>query len=154
MFLSKITDVLKTSSQVQLLASSNSLSLNFKTSYSNFKVRGLRARLFLAFLLFHFSQRLWDFKFKGSMLFFEQKCKTGSKRENPPHTFRDTNFMFQLIYKNRELKIKLWWARAYGKNGCIHYNAYFVQRKLMHCWYFISIYRILNKLSEYIYSFI
>ena len=47
------------------------------------------------------------------MYFVEQKYngininKTESKMENPTHSFRERNLVFQLIYKNRKVKVKL-----------------------------------------------
>ena len=49
--------------------------LNFKISCSNLKMRGLRAKLCVTFLLYSFWKELWRFKVKGSMHFVEQKCK-------------------------------------------------------------------------------
>ena len=49
------------------------ISLNFKTSCCNLKIRGLGAKLCVAFLLFWFWKELWHFKVKESMkniLFF------------------------------------------------------------------------------------
>ena len=51
------------------------------------------------------------------MHFVEQKYKnfnkneTESKMENPTHSFRETNLCFS-SYKNRKLKVKLWWVGA------------------------------------------
>ena len=40
------------------------ISLNFQNSCCNLKMRGLRAKLFVAFLLFSFGKELWLFKVK------------------------------------------------------------------------------------------
>ena len=48
------------------------ISLNFQTSGNNLKVRGLGAKVCVAFLLFLFWKELWRFKVKESMLFGEQ----------------------------------------------------------------------------------
>ena len=39
------------------------------------------------------------------------KSETESKTENPPHTFREIPWCFN-SYKNRELKVQLWWVGA------------------------------------------
>ena len=49
------------------------ISLNFQNSCCNLKIRGLGAKLCVAFLLFLFSQQLWRSKVKGSILFVEKK---------------------------------------------------------------------------------
>ena len=51
------------------------ISLNFKSSCCNLKIRGLGAKLSVAFPLFLFWKELWGFKVKESMQFFEQKYK-------------------------------------------------------------------------------
>ena len=51
------------------------ISLNFKTSCSNLKIRDLGAKLCVAFILFQFWKGLWHFKVKESMHFVEQKYK-------------------------------------------------------------------------------
>ena len=51
------------------------ISLNFTTSYSNQKNRGLGAKLCVAFLLFSLWKELWRFKVNESMHFVEQKDK-------------------------------------------------------------------------------
>ena len=48
--------------------------LNFKTC-CNLKIKGLRANLCVAFLLFWFWKKLWSFKVKESIHFVEQKHK-------------------------------------------------------------------------------
>ena len=58
------------------------------------------------------------------------KNETELKMQNPTHTLRETNLLLPLI-KNRELKIKLWWAGARErKKGAFFCNVYFVQKKL------------------------
>ena len=49
--------------------------LNFQTSCCNLKIRGLGAKLYVAFLLFLFWNELWRFQVNESMLFVEQKYK-------------------------------------------------------------------------------
>ena len=49
--------------------------LNFKTTCCILKIRGLRAKPCVAFLLFLFWKELWHFEVKESMLFVDQKYK-------------------------------------------------------------------------------
>ena len=93
------------------------ISLNFKTSHCNLKIRDLEAKLCVAFLLFSFWNKLWRVKLKESKHCVEQKTKFNengmeSKMENPTHRFRETNYVLHL-YKNR--KLKLWWVGAREK---------------------------------------
>ena len=62
--------------------------------------------------------------------------------------------VLQLIQESR-LKVKLWrvGARERKKSG-FFCNAYFVRRKLFKHFCFVSMYSVLNKLSEYIYIYI
>ena len=119
----KKTDVLKTSifskfkkfifrssSEHQL----TQISLNFKASCFNLKIRGLGAKPIVAFVLFWFWKALWHFKDKESMLFVEHKYnnnKTESKMENPFTLSARRKFCF-ISCKNRKLKLKIWWAGA------------------------------------------
>ena len=52
-------------------------------------------------------------------------------------------------YESRRLKVKLLWIGAREKKGDIFCTVYFVQRKFFNI-FFISMYRVWNKLSEYI----
>ena len=57
------------------------------------------------------------------------KNETESKMENPTHSFRDMNVLCFSSYKNRELKVKLWWIRNYDrKKEFIFRSVYFVRR--------------------------
>ena len=52
------------------------ISWNFKTICYNLKIRRLEAKLCVAFLLTQFWKKLWRFKVKESMQFFEEKYTT------------------------------------------------------------------------------
>ena len=56
-------------------------------------------------------------------------------------------------YENRELKIRLWWAWARERKKTAFFNVYSYIRKIQQRLYFISVYRILNKLSEHLCFF-
>ena len=43
------------------------------------------------------------------------KNKTEQKMETPAHAFRGMNLALYSSYKNRELKMKLWWIEARGR---------------------------------------
>ena len=51
------------------------VSWNFQTSCCNLIIRSLRAKPYVAFLLFSFCKELWRFEVKESMVFVEQKYK-------------------------------------------------------------------------------
>ena len=51
------------------------ISLNFKTSCSNLKIRGPGAKLWVAFLLFLFWKELWRFKVTEFIYFYISKKK-------------------------------------------------------------------------------
>ena len=91
--------------------------LNFKSPWWNLKTRGLGPKLCVAFLLFAFWKEFRPFKIKEAVIFVEKKNqnfnknKKESKTENPIHSFRKINLCFS-SYKNRELKVKLWWIGA------------------------------------------
>ena len=68
--------------------------MNFKTSCSNIKIRGLGAKLCVALLL----------NLKSSCILLSKnisfgKNETESKMGNPTHSFRETNLVLQLMYK-------------------------------------------------------
>ena len=86
------------------------ISLNFQISYCNLKVRGLGAKLWMAFLLFLLRKELWGFEVKDSIPCFLlnkninfSKNETEWKLENPTHSFRGINHVLQLV---QELPIK------------------------------------------------
>ena len=56
------------------------------------------------------------------------KIKTGSKMENPTHSFREAVFS---SCKNRELKVKLMSWSSPKKKECIFCNVNFVRRKFV-----------------------
>ena len=79
----------------------------------------------------------------------------GSKMKKPTHTFRETNLVPQPIWESRNKRKTDDLVLAKEKKN-IFCNIYFVQRKCvqhLHL-YFISMYRVLNKLSDYIYFWI
>ena len=99
--------------------------MNFKTSCSNVKIRGLGAKLCVALLL----------NSKSSCILLSKnisfdKNETESKMGNPTHNFRETNLELQLMYKLQvKSKTVLSWCSRKKKEGnfCI---AYFLGRKL------------------------
>ena len=80
------------------------------------------------------------------------KNETRSKMENSTHTFREIN-CFQLcfsLYKNCELKVKLWWVGAREWKKCIFVSLNLSEGSFFNICVFISMYSVFNKLSEYI----
>ena len=78
------------------------LSLNFQTFSCNLKIRSLRAKICVAFLLFWFLMEFWRFHFflLNKNINFN-KNETESKIENPTHSFRETNLVLQLIEESQ-----------------------------------------------------
>ena len=91
------------------------ISLNFKTSCYNLKIRCLGVELYVAFLLFQFWKELC-FKVKESMHFVEQKQTLIKPSRNLKlkiaPTFLERRTLCFCSYKNRKLKIILWWFWA------------------------------------------
>ena len=78
------------------------ISLNFKTSCCNLKIRGLGAKLCVAFLLFLFWKELWRFKSNSPCFLLKKsirfiKSKTEAKIENLTHSFGEMNFVFIIV---------------------------------------------------------
>ena len=78
--------------------------LNFKTSCYNLKIRGLGAKLFVWLLYYYFNfERNYDvLKSKCPCILLNKnkdfnKNETELKMENPTQSFRETNFVLQLI---------------------------------------------------------
>ena len=83
--------------------------------------------------LFNFERNYTVLKLKSSCFLLDKninfnKNKTGSKMENPTHSFREAVFS---SCKNRELKVKLMIWSSPKKKECIFCNVYFVRRKFM-----------------------
>ena len=112
-------------SQLQLMQ----ISLNFKTSCCNFKIRGLGTKVFVwLFYYFNFERNYDVLKSKNPYFLLNKninfnKNQTGLKRENPTHSFRGTNLV------NRELKVKLTSLSSRKEKEGIFCTVSFVQTK-------------------------
>ena len=87
------------------------------------------------------------------------KRKTESKMENPTHAFRER--IFALLVKESWIKnetVMNWSSRknkeCIWKKSAFFFKLYFVLRKIFQRLYFASVYRILNKLSEYAFKIV
>ena len=92
------------------------ISLNFKTSYCNLKISGLGAKLWVAFRHFNFEKNYDVLKSKTPCILLNKninfnKNETESRMKNPTHSFKRRTLCFS-SYKNRKLKVKLWWVGA------------------------------------------
>ena len=140
-------------SPVQILRSSDSdISPNFRTSCCNLNIRGLGAKLCLAFLLFLFSKELWRFEvrvhvFVEKKIYKVNKNETESKMENPTHTFRARWTMCSNSYKNCNLKVKLWWVGARERKNSVK-KSLFCPKYTFEYLRFIPMQRVLNKPPE------
>ena len=82
------------------------------------------------------------------------KSETESKMKNSICTLKETNLALQLILISQiEDKTVMSWKSRERKEW-LFLKVYFVLRKYLQRLYFISMYRVLNKLSEYIYFYI
>ena len=95
------------------------------------------------------------------MRFVEQKCKfnkigTESKMENPTHSFtfyRDEPYASaHIIIANKSKTVMSWSSRK--KREDIFCTVSFVRKEFFQDLCFISIYRVLNAISEYTYFYI
>ena len=72
---------------------------------------------------------LWRFKVKESMHFVEQKQTLVKMRRNRkckiPHTVLERRTLCFSSYKNRKLKVKLWWVGAREKREGIFCTTFF-----------------------------
>ena len=99
------------------------ISLNFKTSSCNLKIRSpgekqkvLKSRKsgVLLFYYFNFDRNYDVLKSKSPWILLNKNININNnememKMENPTHRFRETNLVLQLIW-DRKLKVKLWWV--------------------------------------------
>ena len=77
-------------------------SLNFKNSCYNLKIRGLRAKIFAAFLLFNFERNYDVLKPKSTCILLHKninsdKIKMELKIENPTQSLTAMNLVLRLI---------------------------------------------------------
>ena len=78
------------------------ISLNFKTSCCNLKIRRLEPKLCVVFYYFNFEKSYDVLKSKSSCILLNKNIninKNGpeSNMENPTHSFGETNLVLQLI---------------------------------------------------------
>ena len=100
------------------------ISLNFKTSRCNLKIRGLATKLCVAFLLFFNFGRNYDvLRSKSPYILLNKNInfhenETESKMENPIHSFRETHLVLQLT-KESQIKSKsvMSWSSRKEKQG-------------------------------------
>ena len=82
------------------------------------------------------------------------KNETESKMENPTHSFRETNLALQLIQESQiKRKSVMSWS-SQKKKERIFCIVYFVRRNFFLHLSFVSMYSVLNTLSEYTYLYI
>ena len=94
--------------------------LNFQTSYCNLKIRGLGAKLCMAFSIFFHFERNYNVLKSNSQYFLLSKNISFNKNEvelkmeNPTHSFREMSLYRRTYidepissYKKCELKVKL-----------------------------------------------
>ena len=88
------------------------ISLNFKSSCYNLKVRGLGSRSCGLFFSFSFERYYDVVKSKNPCFFkninFNKKKKNGIENEKIPRRFLERQTLCFSSYKNRTLKAKLW----------------------------------------------
>ena len=77
------------------------ISMHFQISCHNLKIRGLGAKLCVAFLFLSFVRNYHGYKSKSLCFLLSKNIKfnkneTESKIENPTHSFRDMHYVLQL----------------------------------------------------------
>ena len=78
------------------------------------------------------------------------KNATESKMKNPTYSFKRRTLYFN-SYKNRKLKVKLWWVGAHKRKKRAFLYRLFCPKKFFLHLCFISMCSVLNTLSEYTY---
>ena len=78
------------------------------------------------------------------------KNETESRMKNPTHSFKRRTLCFS-SYKNRKLKVKLWWVGAHKRKKRAFLYRLFCSKKFFLHLCFISMCSVLNTLSEYTY---
>ena len=110
------------------------ISLNFNTSGPILKIRGLGTNLFVAFISFQFERNNDVLKSESPCLLLNKNInfnikETELKMENPTHSFREINLVFQLIYKwHIKSKTAMSWSLWKKREG-IFCSVYFVKIK-------------------------
>ena len=87
------------------------ISLNFQTSSYNLKIRNLGAKLCVSCILFWFWKELWRFKVNAFCWTTLIKTKR-SRKWKIQHTVLEKWTLCFSSYKNRKLKVNLWWVGA------------------------------------------
>ena len=78
------------------------------------------------------------------------KNETESRMKNPTHSFKRRTLCFS-SYKNRKLKVKLWWVGARKRKKRAFLYRLFCPKKFFLHLCFISMCSVLNTLPEYTY---
>ena len=125
------------------------VSLNFKTSCCDLKIRCLGTKLCVASLFFNFESINDVLKSKSSYFFLKKninfnKNEAESKMENPHKVLERRTLCFN-SYKNCKLKVRLWWAVTPKRK-----KRTFFEPLIFSEWNFI----VLNELSQYTYFYI
>ena len=131
--------------------------LNFQTSYCNLKI--WQQNCVWLFYCFNFEKNYDVLKSKSLGILLNQninfnKNETESKMENPSHSFRETNLVLQLIEESESKSRTVMSSKSRKKEEGIFCTVYFVQRNFFKHMCFISMYGLLNTLSEYTYFYI
>ena len=92
------------------------ISSNFKTSSCNLKIRSLEQNGVWLFYYFNFERNYDVLKSENLCIFLNKNINfnenvTESKMENTTHRLERRTLCFS-SYKNRKLKVKLWWVGA------------------------------------------
>ena len=133
--------------------------LSFNNSCCSLKIRGLGAKLWVAFPLSLFWKELWHFKVKESMFFCWTKTLTLIKarwyrKSKIPHAVLEKWTLCFSSSKNCELEIKLWWVGAYERKNSAFFVTFILTEWNFFNNCFILVYGVLNKLSETSYTFV
>ena len=130
------------------------ISLNFTNLVATLKSEVWAQNCEWFFYYFYFWKELWRFKsgrvHEFSWTKIQALIKTRRNRKwKIPHTASERWTLRFISHKNCELKVKRWWVGARERKK----GAFFVKFIFSEGFFFISMHSVLNKLSEYVYTF-
>ena len=119
------------------------ISLNFQSSCCKLKMRGQEQTCWWLFCYFYFERSYYILKSKSACFLLNKKINFNKSKTKPKMENLNTQF-----YRNKPCASACIRIGARKKKEFIFRNIYFVRRKFLS---FISIYSVLNELSEYMY---
>ena len=107
------------------------------------------------FIIFMFKKsKSHDLCWKKNINFNKNETKSKIIIKKISHTVLERWTMCFSSYKNCELELKLWWVEACKRKMSAFFVMFILSEGNFFNLYFISMYNLFNKLSEYIYFYI